>query len=151
MKTLTQHIEEKLVVNKDYHSATDISQLKKLDWEDKGYDIMTMEITAIDQVKDWVIANSIEKLNHRDEFVQLAEKNCIMLYNNSKRVLIVFRRAPHTSLNGTPRYDECEVLMYPNKKTRMMYHENIGAINIPIFNPNNSLSINFTSSYVCIS
>ena len=57
------------------------------------------------------------------------------MYNNSRRILIVFRRAPHTSPNGNPRYDSCEVLTYPNKETRMAYFENIAAINIPVFNP----------------
>lgn len=148
MKTLTQHIQEKLIVNKDYNSGLDISQLKKLDWEDNGYDIMTMERTAIDQVKNWVIDNSTIQITHKSNFEKIAEKNCIMMYNNSRRVLIVFRRAPHTSPNGKPRYDSCEVLTYPNKETRMAYFENIAAINIFIFNPNSSIDKSTSEYYV---
>ena len=150
MKSLTQHIQEKLIINKDYKSADtiDISQLKKLDWEDKDYYIMTMERTAIDQVKDWVIDNSTIPITHKSNFEKIAEKNCIMAYNNSRKILIVFRRAPHTSPNGYPRYDKCEVLTYPNKETRMKYRDNICAINIPIFDPHSSLEKTAFEYYV---
>lgn len=145
MKSLTQYIEEKLIVfhpqldeklivNKNYKSPYNISDdVKIIQWSVKGDELISDEATTYYKLYKWVTKLSKQELYDFSKYRKYLGKYALMFVFKTKddhRVISIFRKGKHTTYSGDYRFDAIEIMTYRNQKVIFTYSEEVLFSNI---------------------
>ena len=134
MKSLTQHIQEKLIINKDYKSPYNISdEVKIIQWSVEGDELISDEATTYYKLYKWVTKLSKQELYDFSRYGKYLGKYALMFVCKMKdehTVISIFRKGKHTTYSGDYRFDAIEIMTYRNQKVIFTYSEEVLFSNI---------------------
>lgn len=128
MKSLTQHIQEKLIVNKKYKSPYNINdEVKTIQWSVEGDELISDENTTYDKLYNWVTKLSKQKL-YDSRYKKYLGKYALMFVckmRDGHTVISIFRQGKHTTYSGDHRVDSIEIMTYRNQRVIFTYSEEV--------------------------
>lgn len=133
MKSLTQHIQEKLIINKDYKSPYNISdEVKIIQWSVEGDELISDEATTYYKLYKWVTKLSKQQI-YDSRYRKYLGKYALMFVckmRDGHRVISIFRKGKHTTYSGDNRFDSIEIMTYHNQRVIFTYSEEVLFSNI---------------------
>ena len=96
MRTLTQHLNEKLIINKNYKNVDDIESLfNNIKFERNGYNEFETSDDIFKMMVDYIRDNNIRRFPDFDSYHRTGvsdSKSCLAVFNKSFKELYIFQK-----------------------------------------------------------
>ena len=96
MRTLTQHLNEKLIINKNYKNVDDIKSLfNNIKFERNGYNEFETSDDIFKMMVDYIRDNNIRRFPDFDSYHRTGvsdSKSCLAVFNKSFKELYIFQK-----------------------------------------------------------
>lgn len=96
MRTLTQHLNEKLIINKNYKNVDDIKSLfDNIKFERNGYNEFETSDDIFKMMVDYIRDNNIRRFPDFDSYHRTGvsdSKSCLAVFNKSFKELYIFQK-----------------------------------------------------------
>lgn len=104
MKTLQRHIEEKLIINKNFNDCDDIKKMFnniEFSWENSSREMLRTDEDICDIVNEYIKFHNIKCISNFEEFKKINNHNdsYLMIYNSDIKEMDLFYK------NDYNRYD----------------------------------------------
>ncbi len=96
MRTLTQHLNEKLIINRNYKNVDDIKSLfNNIKFERNGYNEFETSDDIFKMMVDYIRDNNIRRFPDFDSYHRTGvsdSKSCLAVFNKSFKELYIFQK-----------------------------------------------------------
>ena len=96
MRTLTQHLNEKLIINRNYKNVDDIKSLfDNIKFERNGYNEFETSDDIFKMMVDYIRDNNIRRFPDFDSYHRTGvsdSKSCLAVFNKSFKELYIFQK-----------------------------------------------------------
>ena len=96
MKTLTQHIVEKLIINRNYKNVDDIeSMLDNIEFEHDDYEELVTRDDIYSMMIDYIRDNNVRSFTDFDSYQKTATEDddaCLAVFNKSIKEIDIFKK-----------------------------------------------------------
>ena len=96
MRTLTQHLNEKLIINRNYKNVDDIKSLfNNIKFERNGYNEFETSDDIFTMMVDYIRDNNIRRFPDFDSYHRTGvsdSKSCLAVFNKSFKELYIFQK-----------------------------------------------------------